>query len=417
MGLRAFGRLVRLVGMGGILTILVASPAAAVGYRVGGHFVDAGTGTSSRVAGALVLEQVELAIDRQGARTVVPESFFVTDFAIALADRILTPAPPLEFEGLRPLVPQIADSLLRDRRDLLFFALRAGGDLRALTADEATFRHVRLRSERGSVRGKLRGSDYPARFGLVGELVLLEQTFELRREPCAAFPLPGGGGDPGGGGGVVIGAVPPLRGFIERRAGGSEFGRRTFLFLPPEDLEEGPFRDVRDEDFPGSREPVDKTLASELDIGSSADAIVAALGIEETSGVEALDDGAGAITLTTAGDLVLAGGALVLSDLSHLTLEAGGDIRIEGSLSLPAGVTLELVATRRVELAPDVVISIPDVGTPRPSPNLLFCPGLLPVAPAVERPLGTLHLEAVHERTPERAPARPGPRRHGRPAR
>lgn len=341
----------------GALLGLAWAPARAGDYRVSGAFVDAETGERSRVAGGLSLELLELEVP-DGA-TVAPETqFIITDFAIALGERVLRPAGPVEFEGIPSLFPQLADSLLLDGRDVIFFNLRAGGDLVAVAGDEVTMRFYDLRTQEGHAPA---GGKEPKRFRVEGELLEVEQTFRVRREPCGN-PLPGDGG------GVVIG-IPNLP---LRSGGGTRFGRRDFVVAPDADV----------------------------------DAIVNALQIDAPAGIEGWDDGAGGITLASAGDLFVGGGTLADTDLTRLTLEASGSVRVEGSLLLPLGARLEIVTDGAVDVGDDVVISAPALALPTERPPILFelfCPGLMPRFPALERALGTLRLEAVHHGPPQQA--------------
>ena len=114
------------------------------------------------------------------------------------------------------------------------------------------------------------------------------------------------------------------------------------------------------------------------------------LGITAPAGADVTLDANGALTVTTAGDLFVAGGGLDLPGLTSITLVAGGNISFDGAVELPPDVTLSL----------DTGSGLPDrIGDGPPGnlvgPLALFpCERLTPL-PAEEPEVGTFSIVAT----------------------
>jgi filamentous hemagglutinin family protein len=89
--------------------------------------------------------------------------------------------------------------------------------------------------------------------------------------------------------------------------------------------------------------PSDAAIST-VDLAASSDAAATLeqLGISAPAGADVTLDANGALTITTPGDLVVAGGAPDLPGLTSITLVAGGNITITGALELPPDVALSL---------------------------------------------------------------------------
>jgi hypothetical protein len=230
---RALAPSVRAISL--LIATLAAAPAGAAEYRVTrGEVLLTATGARQDLEGWLDLVPLP----------VIPEfpeldSYLLEDFALAVGELGLRPAIPIEFDGLVPILYlRFADALQREGRGVIFFRLRAGGDLVAADDQTVTFRFHELRGERGATRGRPRPGGFPAGFRVDGVLVEVEETFAVHREPCEVWP-PAAPGD--GGGGVVIGAMAPpqppaLAGLF------NPFCPGLLLAHPPSEQEVGRFR-------------------------------------------------------------------------------------------------------------------------------------------------------------------------------
>jgi filamentous hemagglutinin family protein len=145
---------------------------------------------------------------------------------------------------------------------------------------------------------------------------------------------------------------------------------------------------------------------------------LAELGITAPSGAEVSFDPAGALSVFSTGDLIVAGGMIDLPGLTSVTLQTPGRITIEGSLELPPGVNLSIDAGE-VVIAGD--LSGPGDGGVDPLPPIApspFCSSLLATFPPDERELAHITLVATAAQPIEievepRHDGRPGHARHG----
>lgn len=223
-----------------LIFTLAAAPAGATEYRITrGEVLESATGARQDLEGWLDLVPLP-PIPR------LPEidTFLAEEFALAAGDLGLRPAPPVEFEGLVPILyVRLGDVLQREGRGVIFFRLRAGGDLVAVDDQTVTFRFHELRGESGATRGQPGSDQLPTGFRVEGTLVEIEETFVVYREPCGSGFPPGPirfPREPIGGGGAVIGALalsePSAQaGFF------NPFCPGLVQFLPPSEEEIGRF--------------------------------------------------------------------------------------------------------------------------------------------------------------------------------
>jgi hypothetical protein len=131
---------------------------------------------------------------------------------------------------------------------------------------------------------------------------------------------------------------------------------------------------------------------------------LAELGITAPSGADLTFVEAGALTVRTEGDLLVAGGLIDVPGLTSLTLVAAGSITVEGPLQLPAGAALALQSGALAIVPsnpPRVVIRVPEYPLPRgvviPPPPIIVDGCLAePLDPpsVAERELGSFSLVA-----------------------
>jgi hypothetical protein len=119
---------------------------------------------------------------------------------------------------------------------------------------------------------------------------------------------------------------------------------------------------------------------------------LAELGISAPAGAELTFDDAGALTVSSDGDLYVEGRSIEIAGLTSLTLATSGAIVVSGSLVLPPGAVLILEAGG--EIAIDGDIGDPGDGDDPPLVIDPLCSRLSPVYPPVERELGRFFLVA-----------------------
>lgn len=318
-----FRRVAALIVAGGLM--LIPAGAHAEVYRViEGELRDFDSGESRPLIGEFDASLVDPS-QLFGSTTAV---LILDDFKFESGDQVFTPAPPLEFDGLRPIsFLEIADQVQIAEEEVEFLRVRAGGEVIAASGDEVVFRFFEFRAGTGSgsrAIGSRGESEFPRRLALHGTLHEVDQTFRILDERCLVFPLPPT--DPGGliGGGAV---------FVAASA------------LPPPTLDE--------------------------------------LGITAPEGATVTFDDDGILTVTSEGDLIIQGGVIDIPGMTALVIQTAGEITIAGSIIIPEGVTLDFDTTR------DVVLEDPDllpIGLP------LCGGGLRPSFPAQEREIGSFSL-------------------------
>ncbi len=125
--------------------------------------------------------------------------YFVSDFTFAAGDDAFTPAPESEFDGLPALlIVVLLDQIGLVGDDVALVRFRAGGEVVAFDDETVTFRFLDFRTwsfsdpgvlvDAGDAVGTL--GDVPRRLHLSGTLYEVEETFELRREPCGGGLAP-----------------------------------------------------------------------------------------------------------------------------------------------------------------------------------------------------------------------------------
>jgi filamentous hemagglutinin family protein len=390
---------------------LALAPAAAGAetYRVvGGPLDDEQAGTSGAFSGKLEISLFE----PEGPR--LQPSLLIDDFQLQAGDQSFRPREPIEFQGRRSLLVQIADQIQFDGDDVDFFFLRSGGGLVAVDESEVTFRFMDFRSEganAGRLTGHLGDSLLPRRVSLVGSVREVDQHLLLPRGDCPILPP-----QPGDGGGVIVGGGDDIviggdgGGLVVTGGGGLTSGDGS----APQILNFESF-DIQARESVAFEAPVGgavltrvtggggSTIEGTLEGGGVAVLLAPSgivftptleeLGITAPSGAEVTFDDTGSLTVRTEGDLLVAGGVIDVPGLTSFTLIALGSVNIEGTLELPPGVTLRIEASEIVVAGGisnpggDVVINPlpPVVGIP-------FCDNLLPVFPADAREIGSFSL-------------------------
>ena len=386
------------------IAALLTLPGLAAGaetYAIrSGSLTDASTGRSRPLTGSFEASVFEP--DPPDGATPVVLRF--DDFELASGGRSLTPAAPIEFEGLLPVAYLvIGDGVVLEDDRVSSLHLRAGGELVGVSNDEVTYRFFELRSDSppaGSASGRLGDSGLPRTLRLEGTLYEVEQSFSVSGpEDCAVTtppPSPGGGGTSGGGGGGVIvssGAVISYSRFevpaVERiafvapagSAGGGVVNRSSG---DGASLIEGEL--VSNDDLlnpPGivfGLAPATVPTLEELGIRAPGGAQVSLV--------------SGALLVDAAGDLLVEGDFPAIPGLTSVTLRAQGSLVVTGTIHVAAGVSLRLEAGGSVDIAdggldlPEPAPQPPPVGLPR------LCNGLIPIHPATERALGSFSLVA-----------------------
>jgi filamentous hemagglutinin family protein len=339
----------------------------------------------------------------------------VGGFALQVGERSFTPSPPVEFDGLTPILfVEIADQINLQGDAVGLVHLRSGGELVGASGEQVTFRFLDFRSGPsggGHAVGRLVDGVLPRRLELEGTLYEIDQTFQIERGPCAVPPVPEA---PPGGGGVVIGAggvvvqyesfeivgetvelVQPGAGGVPSRVtgGGSSIGGELHAggevsFVNPAGVQFG-------------------------SVSAGAAPSLEALGITAPDGASvSYADATGELAVTSEGDLFVEGSAIDLPGLTRLSLRTPGSITLTGALTLPAGASLLIEAGAVVVegeiVAPGGVVVNPPEITPVP-----FCAGLRPLfGGPVARPVGVFSLVASAARQIE-IDVQPG-RRHNR---
>jgi hypothetical protein len=387
----------RIVALAGASWLaLAAAGAGAETYRiVSGELTDAATGETEALAGAfeawLWLEELQW------------RSLGVGDFELRAGPRSFTPSPPIEFEGLTPILSLfIADQIRLDGDDVVLLHLRSGGEVVAASETEVTFRFLDFLSDAfdgGRAAGYVGDTALPQRFRLAGTLYEVDQTFRIVRAgpvlvpPPSPLPPPDGGGVVIAGGGSVLVAsdrtLISLESFdiaaAERvtfapPAGGTvSFGRVTGGAPSTLDgalLDNGSvhLRSVLAFDFAATSSPVVNPF---LVAGPTLED----LGIQAPNGAQVTFDDAGVLTVTSEGDLFIEGGVIDLPGLTSLVIVAGGEVVVEGQIVLPPGVTLR-IDSGSVVVDPGPVIF-------RRPPGVPVLDHLRPVFPAVQREVGS----------------------------
>jgi hypothetical protein len=337
MGRRAMGTLLA-------STLLLAPAASAETFRIlSGELTDAETGAGQALTGSFDASVFDAGEPPEGLLAVEiggSGNLLVDSFQLEAGGRSFTPRAPIEYEGLTPVFfPEPANQInVEEDGSLGLVFLRSGGELVAESEDEVTFRFLDFRGS-GSAAGEIGDAGLPRRLELHGTLYEVDQRFRvLRGDDCGLPGLPPfGGGD----GGAVI----------EIGGGGNLVVDGGVVLASPQAVVFGP-------------------------VTSAAAPTLEELGISAPSGAEVSYDDFGALTVTTEGDLVIEDLVVDLPGLSSVTLVAGGNITISGSVMLPADVDLTL------EAEGDVSIPSPGggIGQPLPPPiGIPLCMGLRPI--------------------------------------
>jgi hypothetical protein len=336
-----------------------------------------------------------------------PESLRVDGFALQAGAQDLAAHPPLEYLGRTPTAYlQIADQLLlnRDTGAVDLLRLRAGGEIVAADEEQVTFRFLEFRSDvadGGHVEGELADSGLPGRVVLHGTLHEVDQTFLVDQCPIVIVP-PDPPPPQGGviisfpafdiGGSVAIGSVT---GTLGGSIGGGGY--------QPPDVADRLLQLAPDLAAPVPS-PADRVLAGDLDVSTpgfgtlSQPPTLEDLGITAPEGAE-VTLAQGEVTVTSAGDLFVAGGPIDIPGLTKLSLVAGHGIYVEGNLSLPPGVGLSLTAGVEVVVDgtllpgdPPGEISVDVESGPTGFP---LCLGLRALLPPLTREVGSFSLVAA----------------------
>jgi hypothetical protein len=385
--------------------VLAAAGAPAETYRVlDGRLRAAGTGASAALDGALEISSFDPACP-----AVVP-SLLVDDFELRAGARRFGPQEPVILGGGLAALVRLPDEIRFDGDAVDFARLRSGGEIVAQDASGGTVRYLDFRAEgpdAGRLVGHLGDSELPRRISLVGTLYEVDHRFP-------ALSPRGGYVDPD----VV--EIPDYLRVLDLRAGGSGvFGRVDFLAGDSASLYASPIRrgvlsrvtgseSVAIEGAivsiaPSSLRLLDPSLAVFSPLGapgprewplaapggaSATPPTLAELGITAPSGADLTFVEAGALTVRTDGDLLVAGGVIDVPGLTSLTLVAAGSITVEGPLELPADVTLALQSGRLAiggdpPSLPRGVIRLPVYPLPR---DVVTFPPLIIVDPCLARP-------------------------------
>lgn len=376
--------------------LLLAGGAGAETYTVlRGTLTPADGGAPQHLTGWLEVAPFEIGTrNADGTRDPVTP-LRVDDFALEGAGRVLTPSPPVVFDGLRPFgFLEPADQILLDVDDAVaLFFLRAGGEVVAVDEDEVTFRFldVGIEGSGGRAIGSLGEGPLPRRLELQATLFEVDQTFRIQE--CIVRPLPR---PPPGGGGVIIGGGT-IVGYEPLDIGADE----PVLFVPPDggagsiSLVTGDGSAIEGKIEGGATLVLLDPPSLELGpVTAAAPPTLASLGITAPDGATVDFDAAGVLTVSSEGDLFVEGSTLDVPGLTHLVLETPGSITLTGMLVLPVGVDLTLDAGTSIEIegsidAPDGDIVVLPGPVPGPRP---ICAHLRPIIPAEERVLGTVSL-------------------------
>jgi hypothetical protein len=341
------------------------------------------------------------------------------DFVLQAGDQSFEPNPPVEYEGMKPILfLEIADQIQLYGDDVGLVRLRTGGDVVAFEDDRVTFRFLDFRqgpSGGGSAVGQLGDSELPRRLYLEGVLYEVDQTFEIRPLLC---PLPTPIPLPPRDGGVIIGSdlhlsfnrfdlrveeiVSPTydrAGVISRLSGGGSI-----------DIIRGDLTEIH-----GSS--IDISGGGLISVGSAA--VLPGLGLASAGSTPTLeelgitapagatvgfDETTGELWVDSEGDLFVEGTAIDLPGLTLLSIRTSGEITITGDLVLPPGAALYLEAAAvyvdgLIEAPGGIEIVTDQVPDPGPDPDCRLA--LWPIFPAPERAVGTYSLVASAARQVE----------------
>jgi hypothetical protein len=188
----------RLLGLG-LGLVFMGRSAPAADYQILRGTLSGPDGGREALTGHFESEPIITLEYVPGERTLL-----VDDFALQAGDRSFTRAGPPSFEGIDSVV-QIGDVIRLLGNDVDSAWLRSGGDVIRSNPIRVTLRYLDFRSrpdDGGSAVGVLPERRLPRRLHLAGDLVEVEQSFEIQSlcvrldDPLIGLePVPGGSGD------------------------------------------------------------------------------------------------------------------------------------------------------------------------------------------------------------------------------
>src|SRR5262245_4220597 len=192
--------------------LLIAADASAQTYQILGGTLSGADGRREPFAGNFAAHA--LIGPTPGSTLLV-----VRDFALQAGEQTFTPAPPVEFEGPRPLL-EVGSAIEVLGNDVPTAQLRSGGEVIRSDELQVTYGFLDFRTEPSNASRAvgLLNDSVPRRLHLAGTLYEVEQSFEIQRlclpvsDPMlVAEPDPSQSGDISRVATPGLGEMPPSR--------------------------------------------------------------------------------------------------------------------------------------------------------------------------------------------------------------